>query len=83
VALWIATGASPNEVSVRAGHTSVAFTLDRYGHLCPSHDRSCATAWTPCTRPVWSARPAAGQWWRCARPRRGHGEASNEEDPPW
>jgi integrase len=49
VALWIATGASPNEVSVRAGHTSVSFTLDRHGHLFPSHDRSCATAWTPCT----------------------------------
>jgi hypothetical protein len=28
----------PKEVSVRAGHTSVAFTLDRYGHLFPSHD---------------------------------------------
>jgi hypothetical protein len=26
------------EVSVRAGHTSVAFTLDRYGHLFPGHD---------------------------------------------
>jgi hypothetical protein len=38
VALWIATGASPKEVSVRAGHTSVAFTLDRYGHLFPGHD---------------------------------------------
>ena len=25
-------------VSVRAGHTSVAFTLDRYGHLFPGHD---------------------------------------------
>jgi integrase len=38
VALWIAAGASPKEVSVRAGHTSVAFTLDRYGHLFPGHD---------------------------------------------
>jgi integrase len=33
VALWIAAGANPKEVSVRAGHSSVAFTLDRYGHL--------------------------------------------------
>jgi len=33
VALGIAAGADPKEVSVRAGHSSVAFTLDRYGHL--------------------------------------------------
>ena len=38
VALWIAAGANPKEVSVRAGHSSVAFTLDRYGHLFPGHD---------------------------------------------
>jgi integrase len=31
VALWIAAGATPKEVAVRAGHTSVNFTLDRYG----------------------------------------------------
>jgi integrase len=33
VALWIAAGASPKEVAALAGHTSVSFTLDRYGHL--------------------------------------------------
>jgi integrase len=33
VALWVAAGADPKEISVRAGHSSVAFTLDRYGHL--------------------------------------------------
>ncbi len=38
VALWIAARANPKEVSVRAGHTSVAFTLDRYGHLFEGHD---------------------------------------------
>jgi integrase len=38
VALWIAAGASPKEVAVRAGHTSVSFTLDRYGHLYPESD---------------------------------------------
>ena len=38
VALWIAAGANPKEVSVRAGHTSVAFTLDRYGRLFEGHD---------------------------------------------
>ena len=39
VALWIAASANPKEVSVRAGHTSVAFTLDRYGHLFEGHDQ--------------------------------------------
>jgi integrase len=38
VALWIAAGANPKEVSVRAGHASVSFTLDRYGHLYPEAD---------------------------------------------
>src|SRR6266545_4525014 len=38
VALWIAAGANPKEVSVRAGHTSVSFTMDRYGHLFPGQD---------------------------------------------
>ena len=33
VALWVAAGANPKEISIRAGHSSVAFTLDRYGHL--------------------------------------------------
>ncbi len=35
VALWIAAGASPNEIAARAGHTSVSVVLDRYGHLLP------------------------------------------------
>jgi hypothetical protein len=38
VALWIAAGASPKEVAARAGHTSVSFVLDRYGHLFPESD---------------------------------------------
>jgi hypothetical protein len=38
VALWIAAGANPKEVAARAGHTSVSFTLDRYGHLFEGHD---------------------------------------------
>jgi integrase len=33
VALWVDAGAGVKEVSVRAGHSSVAFTLDHYGHL--------------------------------------------------
>jgi integrase len=38
VALWIAAGANPKEVSARAGHSLVSFTLDRYGHLYPEAD---------------------------------------------
>jgi hypothetical protein len=32
--------AGPKEVAARAGHTSVSFTLDRYGHLYPEADRA-------------------------------------------
>jgi integrase len=40
VSLWIAAGASPKEIASRAGHTSVAVVLDRYGHLLAgSEDR--------------------------------------------
>jgi hypothetical protein len=38
--LWIAAGANPKEVAARAGHTSVSFTLDRYGHLYPEADQA-------------------------------------------
>jgi hypothetical protein len=38
VALWIAAGANPKEITARAGHASVSFTLDRYGHLYPEAD---------------------------------------------
>jgi integrase len=40
VALWIAARANPKEVSTRAGHASVSFTLDRYGHLFPEADQA-------------------------------------------
>jgi integrase len=43
VALWIAAGANPKEVSARAGHASVSFTLDRYGHLFPEADEALRT----------------------------------------
>ena len=42
---WIAlttgfsAGVDPKEISRRAGHASVAFTLDRYGHLLPEVDK--------------------------------------------
>ncbi|MFN8111518.1 MAG: site-specific integrase [Thermoleophilia bacterium] len=35
VSLWIAAGMNLRAVSTYAGHASVAFTLDRYGHLLP------------------------------------------------
>jgi len=38
VAMWIEAGASPKEVAARAGHASVAFSLDRYGHLYPGSE---------------------------------------------
>ena len=31
-------GRVPKEAAVRAGHSSVSFTLDRYGHLYPESD---------------------------------------------
>jgi integrase len=40
--LWVDAGAGVKEVSVRAGYSSVAFTLDHYGHLY--EDRSDALA---------------------------------------
>jgi integrase len=62
VALWIAAGASPKEVAQRAGHTSVSFVLDRYGHLFPEADTALRARLdelfvrrrnTDGTRPVW------------------------------
>ncbi len=38
VSLWIAAGANPKQVAVRAGHTSVSVVLDRYGHLYPQQE---------------------------------------------
>lgn len=38
VALWIAAGATPNEIAARAGHSSVVTVLDRYGHLLPGSE---------------------------------------------
>jgi integrase len=35
VSLWIANGASPLLIKERAGHSDIAFTFRRYGHLMP------------------------------------------------
>lgn len=37
-AMWPVTWVTIEEVATRAGHTSVSFTLDRYGHLYPEAD---------------------------------------------
>jgi hypothetical protein len=50
VALWIAAGANPKEVAARAGHTSVSFTLDRYGHLYPDADQALRDRLDACMR---------------------------------
>ncbi len=44
VALWVDLGRNAKEVSRVAGHSSVAFTLDRYGHLYESDDDGLADA---------------------------------------
>ena len=59
VALWIAAGANPKEVAARAGHTSVSFTLDRYGHSIRTPIRHFGTAWTRCM-PSPQPRQSAG-----------------------
>ena len=39
VAFLAAAGVDPSEIARRAGHSSVAFTYDRYGHLLPEVDK--------------------------------------------
>lgn len=40
VSLWVAAGASPKQIAMWAGHTSVSVVLDRYGHLFPGHENA-------------------------------------------
>jgi len=48
VALWVVAGVNSKEVSVQAGHSSVGFTLDRFGHLYERMPATMSrTAWTP------------------------------------
>jgi integrase len=42
VSLWIEAGVNIREITRRAGHQSVAFTLQRYGHLLPNADEDGA-----------------------------------------
>lgn len=42
MALAIRVGAHPKEIQARAGHSSIAVTMDRYGHLFPGQDEALA-----------------------------------------
>jgi integrase len=42
VALLALAGIDPSEIARRAGHSSVSFTYDRYGHLFPEGDSGAA-----------------------------------------
>ena len=42
VALLSLAGVDHSEIARRAGHSSVAFTYDRYGHLFPEIDKQAA-----------------------------------------
>jgi len=42
ISTWIETGLSPKTVQTFAGHSSLAVTMDRYGHLFPSADHRVA-----------------------------------------
>jgi integrase len=44
VALAIAEGAHPKAIQTRMGHSSIAVTLDRYGHLFPELDETIAVS---------------------------------------
>ena len=59
VAFLAAAGVDPSEISRRAGHSSVAFTYDRYGHLLPEVDRA-AGAKLDDLRSTTVSRPASG-----------------------
>jgi hypothetical protein len=45
VALWIAAGAKPKQIAIRAGHTSTSVVLDRCGHPFRNRTRHSLTHW--------------------------------------
>jgi hypothetical protein len=65
IAYYPAAGANPKEVAVRAGHTSVSFTLDRTATCSRATTPSCVTGWTPCT--PWVERRPVGRPWSSGR----------------
>jgi integrase len=40
--VWIEAGLAPKTIQTFAGHSSLAVTMDRYGHLFPSDDHKAA-----------------------------------------
>lgn len=42
VSTWIEAGLAPKTIQTFAGHSSLAITMDRYGHLFPSDDHKAA-----------------------------------------
>jgi hypothetical protein len=71
VALAVAAGAHPKSIQARLGHSSVAMTLDRYGHLLEGLDADVATR-------------LEGLWKATRKQRRGFSADSGEgrpEDP--
>jgi len=50
--LMLRAGVNPKVVSERLGHTSVAFTLDTYGHVLPDMQRDAANVLAAALRPV-------------------------------
>lgn len=42
VSTWIEAGLAPKTIQTFAGHSSLAVTMDRYGHLFPSDDHKAA-----------------------------------------
>jgi integrase len=73
VALWIAEGANPKHIAALAGHTSVSFTLDRYGHLFPAADDELMARLDRAYTPVPSARDGARKGHDVISPLRRHG----------
>jgi integrase len=71
VAVLAAAGVDPSEIARRTGHTSVAFTYDRYGHLLPEVDKQAGVK-------LEALRSAAR---RQQRARHVHGEPEPEPKP--
>ncbi|MDQ3451136.1 MAG: tyrosine-type recombinase/integrase [Actinomycetota bacterium] len=68
VSLALASGANIKKVSTWAGHSSVAFTLDRYGHLYEDDDDRRRPRWTPSSRaPTRRRRATSWNFVRRAR----------------
>jgi integrase len=42
ISTWIDAGLAPKTIQTFAGHSSLAVTMDRYGHLFPSDDHKAA-----------------------------------------